>query len=60
MRDSDFVIQQDIKADCDETTILGGQLVKQIMEGLDWNNAIYKLDGKDVTGKELFDEFQRH
>ena len=60
MRDSDFVIQQDIKADLlDETTILGGQLVKQIMEGLDWNNAIYELDGKNVTGKELFDEFQK-
>ena len=60
MEDNDFVIQQDIKADLlDETTILGGQLVKQIMEGLDWNNAVYKLDGKDVTGQELFNEFQK-
>lgn len=59
MQDNDFVIQQDIKADLlDEVTILGGQLIKQIMEGLNWNEAIYELNGKTITGQQLFKEFQ--
>lgn len=59
MQDNDFVIQQDIKADLlDEVTVLGSQLIKQIMEGLDWNNAIYKIGNNTLTGEELFKEFQ--
>ena len=59
MYHSDFVIQQDIPADIlDEEVILGNQLVKQIMEGLAWNEAIYTLDGKPATGAEIFREFQ--
>ena len=59
MKHSDFVIQQDIPADMlDEKIILGNQLIKQMMEGLNWNEAIYTLDGKAVTGREIFDEFQ--
>lgn len=60
MQDKDFVIQQDIKADLlDEVTVLGSQLIKQIMEGLDWNNAIYQLGNKKLTGNQLFNEFQK-
>lgn len=60
MQSDDFVVQQDVKADIlDEETIIGSQLLKQIFEGLDWNNAIYKLDGKLYTGEELFKEFQK-
>lgn len=59
MQDNDFVIQQDIKADLlDEVTVLGSQLIKQIMEGLDWNNRIYKIGDNTLTGEELFKEFQ--
>lgn len=59
MRNSDFVIQQDIPADMlDEKIILGNQLIKQIMADINWNEAVYKLDGKLVTGKEIFNEFQ--
>lgn len=59
MLDSDFVIQQDIKADMlDKTVTLGNQLVKQIMQGLKKSDRIYKVKDRTYTGSELFKEFQ--
>lgn len=58
MRQDDFVIQQDIPADIlDEETILGTQLVKQILEGLNWNEAVYDLNGNKYTGEQIFKHF---
>ena len=58
MNQDDFVIQQDIPADIlDEETIVGTQLVKQIVTNLNWNEAVYELDDKKYTGEEIFKEF---
>ena len=60
MLNSDFVIQQDMPSEIlDDDAVLGSQLIKQFVEGLDWTNAIYDLDGKKVTGEEIFNEFQK-
>ena len=60
MLNSDFVIQQDMPSEIiDDDAVLGSQLIKQIVEGLDWNNAIYEIDGNKVTGQELFKDFQK-
>lgn len=57
---SDFVIQQDMPSEIiDDDAVLGTQLIKQIVEGLDWNNTIYEIDGRKVTGEELFKDFQQ-
>lgn len=56
---SDFVVQQDIKSDIlDGEAILGIQLLKHTVEGLNWDEATYNLDDKKITGKEIFKEFQ--
>lgn len=59
MQSSDFVIQQDVKADLlDEHTILGSQFTKQIIQGLNQTDSIYEFDGRKLNGKELAKEFQ--
>lgn len=61
MKSSDFVIQQDIPADIlDETVVLGNQFMKQLIQGLNMTEAIYKIDnGKKLTGREISNLFQQ-
>ena len=59
METGDFVIQQDIKADIlDVDVIVGSQLIKHVMEGLVWDKPVYELNGKKLTGAEIFRELQ--
>lgn len=59
LKNSDFVIQQDVKpAIVDEKIIIGNQFTKQLIQGLNMSENIYKINGKNMTGKEIFKLFQ--
>ena len=54
LRNSDFVIQQDMPSEMlDETIVVGTQMLKQSVEGLVANDAVYTINGKKYTGVEV-------
>lgn len=60
LRNTDFVIQQDVKpALVDENIVIGNQFTKQLLQGLNDTEPVYNFNGRKLTGKEIRDIFQK-